>query len=269
MSDSYVDFSQLEDFGTAIGDWASARKVGIQKAMKYQMGLLAKQLMDFTPPDTLNQGRARVLDDVWYSVGYLPWFLSGGPTNKRRPSLGATDLRKLIRSRSKNREKNLTAYFSNFQSGALKGAVAGPLDKKLHSDNRNNRGGVKRRDKFKFVTADHAAVRAYVIKKQKNVGMAKGGWAEALQKFERNPPGWISKHAGHGSADDRSSDPKDPYIRMTNRSPWTERGAPRSALDRMKTAISRRVPHIYTHIEEQAKRDILRKLSTLKTRGAS
>ena len=83
----------------------------------------------------------------------------------------------------------------------------------------------------RLVPTDPKRIDAYVKRKVANIGMAKSGWVQAArvlggdQAFRSAStvtlPRWVKKHTrSSGRAIDKSQDPKNPYISVTNTVPW-------------------------------------------------
>jgi hypothetical protein len=264
-----TNLSELDGFSQALSTYANARGVSLPKALKEQMGLLAERLIDWTPPKTKEEGQKKTHDDVWYGLGYLPWFWKRKKAKSIRPIGGFDLMKEIVRLSTRHTAKNdraLERIFQGFKSGPLKDAAVGPMIPAMHHKNRDNRGVIRKKKRWDYVTTDHKAVRAYTKQRVDNVGMAKGGWVRAAEKFGRRVPQWYGRHRGRGRVWDKSTNAitDSPYILMRNRSPWSARDTgEHSAEARMTQAIGSRVPHIYESIKHANERDIMRLLNAV------
>ena len=83
------------------------------------------------------------------------------------------------------------------------------------------------------------ALKTYINKVKKRVGIAKSGWAACAQQIKVDQkqksttgiPAWVTRHAGgrEGAIVDQSRDKKNPRVRMTNNVPWTSQNLSNSA----------------------------------------
>jgi hypothetical protein len=252
----------LEEFARALNDYQRSKKVPVQKAMKTQMRLLIKRILDFTPPNTYAEGRARVASDVRSATGLLDANLTDGKDEAGNKKLYWKNpkIRQLIKDR---KDSVLTRIFSKFKQGAFKGAVVGgPFESSRHRSARGRRGRVSK-TLAKKATTDTKTGNAYIRKVQARVGMAQGGWAAAYDHFGGSPKSWTTRDGKHrqGTYNDESKDPINPYILLRNNSPWTK-GV--KAENVVKSAIRARTRDIRKSIilgHEFAIRNRLKKLN--------
>jgi hypothetical protein len=226
---------ELQEFANAISTYMNTRKVSVEKALKMQGRLLTKQIIDFTPPNTLAQGRKAIASDVRKTTKLL--------TPKEFIS---EKIKKLV---SKKKRETLTKVFSRFRKGKLKGSKVEPFGKQheaQHQRSRDRRGRAKSPDKFQVSTLTAAPVNAYTKRIQEKVGMAKGGWARAYARLGGKPADWYARHSNQGFFVDQSGHRDRPYILLRNRSPWAGSGnaksvvrnAMRSRAHKIKLAIA-------------------------------
>lgn len=212
-----------------------SKKVSFIKGMQTQMRLLLKRIIDFTPPKTLSQGRARV----------------------------ASDIRKVLKPLDPNkiRSERIKRLIAKGDSVGIQKALDYLGFRQAVNSQRNQRGRITLK-KPVYTKADEKEINAYIKKVQARVGMAKGGWAAAYAHFGGRPPRWQSTHSIPDSYKDELDDPKNPYVMFSNASPWAQ-GV--NSVNVVKTAIRSRSRDIYTAIEKGhafAIRSRLRKLNS-------
>ncbi len=246
-----TDAKELQEFSNAISAYINFRKIPVEKAMGIQGRLLLKNIIAFTPPKTLKQGRDRVRKDILKSVALLDPVQFG---NQKIKSLIA-----------KRKDSTLTKVFSRFPSGKLRGVKVenfGSSHIKQHQRSRDKRGRVRRKiNKVTVATTDKRAVNAYVRRVQQRVGMAKGGWAKAYIALGGRPAGWYARHSNQGIFRDESKNKINPYILIRNKSPWA---GPKESNRIVQNAISARTRAIKFAIakaHETAIKSRLRRLS--------
>jgi len=87
----------------------------------------------------------------------------------------------------------------------LRKAIVAPFNPKFHTSQRRSRGrvtGNSNRMRYLYATPDVDKIKAYIEKKQKNVGMAKGGWVSALTALGGKAAAWYAKHRNQGTHSD-------------------------------------------------------------------
>ena len=181
-----------------------------QRTIKFQGRLLFQKVVQFTPPNDRAQGRKAVARDIKNAVAPI-----------RADAFESKSIKDLFRKKD---YLGLTRVFASIGPGPLQGATITSFRPELHTEQRNNRGRVPVRRQIKFATPDASAVTSYIRKVQERVGMAKGGFAQAVISLGGKTANWIAKWVSAGWFVDRSNNPVAPYIEQINRSPWTRRG---------------------------------------------
>src|SRR6476619_1213353 len=98
----------IPQFNDALADFIREERLEIPKGLRYQGRLLGKRLIDFTPPNTLAQGRAATARDIRRAVMPL-----------RQRDFKSKEIKKLIRDRDYSA---LEIIFARFKDGELKNA---------------------------------------------------------------------------------------------------------------------------------------------------
>lgn len=209
----------------------------VPETLREQGREIARRTMLFTPPQKgPAQGKAAVKRDIIRAVN---------PVDAK--TLRNPKLNKIAR------ERNYAAMDVIMQRVAASGGFGGrfvPFTPELHQTVRDSRGRVMRDRGLNTFDADE--VRAYIVRKQANVGRAKGGWAAALRGLGGTPPGYAARHASLGSFLDRASNPVNAYIQMTNRSEWAKGGNGGDAGRVVANALRSQVNAIYKAIADKA-----------------
>jgi hypothetical protein len=194
---------QTDAFNNAVTRYVTTLGKDSRAAIRYQSMLLAKRLVQFTPPKTRSQGRKAVKRDIERAV-----------TPIRPSDFSSKSIRKLIRARD---YAALEVIFSRFERGAMAGFAVVPFTPELHTKRRDRRGRVRK--SAKVASPDAKEVKAYVAEVQTRVGRGKSGWAKAVTQLGGNVPAWLAKHSGTGVVQDQTRGP-DPWVRMRNQSEW-------------------------------------------------
>lgn len=197
--------TQIDKFSQATG------RTG-RDFLRQRFRLLMEQVIKFSPPRNLAQGRKAVARDINRAVSVF------GVDRITDPRL------KQIWSR-----RDYPA-FNAFAAALRQPWSAAPFSPDLHEKQRNARGIVRRRSRRVFVLgrADTGALRGYVRKKQANVGIARSGWLAGLFGVSNSvgwgQPSWVTRHGiRFGAFNDWSAHPDDPTLEAVNRSPWARR----------------------------------------------
>lgn len=90
-----------------------------------------------------------------------------------------------------------------------------PFDRDKHKALRRN-GRVLVPNPYSFPVDQQSAVTALLKEKQKNVGLAKRGWANCSAQLGKTVPAWLGTK-GAGEITDHSDAPEDAYIILTNK----------------------------------------------------
>jgi hypothetical protein len=145
---------------------------------------LAKQIVGFTPPKSLAQGRKAVARDIQRAA--TPFDASKFTQPKMRERIDAL-------AKDGNYDA-LNAILKNIKGNMAKWRVA-PFHPDLHRKARVSRGRVLSTKKI-FVTQARALA-AYIKKMQDRVGLRKSGWLPALLALGGKAPAWVARHLGH------------------------------------------------------------------------
>jgi len=145
--------------------------------------------------------------------------------------------------RFKNR---LDSYIASNDTSALtklaadfgwKNVLLDEFDKSLHKNARNKTTGraEKRRASLHLVIGAEAQLAKYRKEMIARVGLTKAGWAKCadlipltgrVSSATRGFPQWVKRHRGKlasGAIVDKSNDPANPRVIMTNLTPWCSR----------------------------------------------
>jgi len=182
---------------------AAFRSLGIESKVivKDETRFLVKQVIKFTPPKTLAQGRKAVARDIKNAMEPLD---DTKFTSKK--------ISMLIRNKDVNSMREVVRRIPTMKASTVE--EFDPV--RLHERRRDSRGRVQR-SKGVFVL-DKKGWKKYVSKKQKNVGSAKAGWWPSLAAVGGSVPSWVSRHSNRfGSVDtSRLESNTSPRIRIQN-----------------------------------------------------
>jgi len=127
-----------------------------------------------------------------------------------------------------------THFLENLNVKPMIYTTVGPFDGGT-AHNKARFGKYRRVPKNQYVrlvpTTDPRKIDQYVKRKVAHIGMAKSGWVQAARalggdhafrsKSTVSLPKWVKRHTrASGRAIDKSQDPKNPYISVTNTVPW-------------------------------------------------
>lgn len=229
--------SDAREYFAAFTEFRELVRWSPQRTIKYQGRLLFQKVIQFTPPNDRAQGRKAVARDIKNAVAPI-----------KADAFESKHIKDLFRKRD---YLGLTRVFASIGPGPLQGATITSFRPELHIEQRNNRGRVPVRRQIKFATPDVAAVTAYIRKVQDRVGMAKGGFAQAVISLGGKTANWVSKWSMIGRFVDRSDNPVTPFIEQINRSPWTRRGDEDRAIS---NAMESRAVQIRSDMEARIKK---------------
>ena len=201
------------------------------ETLNEEFPLLLYKIIDFTPPNTLAQGRQAVASDI--SKVMRPFDPANVKTEGIREIVERQDIAAF----------NIVAQRA--KSGYMHGARAIPFDSAYHIAERTDRGRVGGKDRNQVVLgADAGLLKKYVRAVQDRVGYAKSGWLKALHAVGGVAQGFVEKHGtGGGDMIDNRKD-EDPSITAINRTPWAERQDEGARI--IKDAIQSRANAIFT-----------------------
>lgn len=129
-----------------------------------------------------------------------------------------------------------------------------PFDPFFYYPKRNKRGVVPKQ-RPEFATPDVRALNAYIAKKRKRVGMARGGWAKTITALKGKVPNWVARHSFRwgtfsSSGLRRITTPSGVgYFEGANLSPWAGNNAEaervtKNALNSRSEALRRKIAHL-------------------------
>ena len=279
-----IDKQEVYEFHRAVSRYIEGRKIPVEKATRDEMRLWAKYAIALTPPhkgkgqgrvrfkevggyatgvagdlQARTVGQRRVAEDVPRALGYIPWYVEQGWFDENKP-FG----RRIVKLMEQNKPLAIQEMFKNSRGLRFGGARSKHIvPKEQHQRLRTKRGGVpKNVGRLQFFTMNHSGVKDYIKSRKDNVGMAKGGWVEAIKKAGGSAARWIDKHRKEGTAKDDLKDPKDPSFYMSNKSPWAEN--PERAIRTLNTVFKRRAQNIAEKLEKAHVRAMQKKLERLK-----
>lgn len=183
-----------------------------KEVVRDQTRLLLKQVIAFTPPKTLAQGRAAVARDIRRSMS--PIVLDMFPLDRMRDRV-----EELV---EKQDVTGLRAVFANSTSWN-KWRVE-HFSETLHTFARDRRGRV-RQNRFIFITeatearknSAQSQLRRYVAKVQGFVGRLKAAWGPAYLAVGGTLPAWVARHSAvRGTVDVNFGNPQRPSIELRN-----------------------------------------------------
>lgn len=211
------------DFERAMAEYIRLKRFSLERGVREQAKLLAKELIADTPPtkgtvdgksmSARAAGRARVARDVKRAIRPL------NPSDWKSKAI-----RDLIKARD---YEGLEAVLSKFSSDKVLSFEAA-----IHLRAKAGNGRVRKQ--LAQATPDFKEHRDYVRKVQQRVGIAKGGWVKGYEAMGGKAAQWVRSHRDMGDVIDRSNDPRDPRVELLNDANW--------ALDSMaKVVIGRAV----------------------------
>lgn len=218
-----VESKGLRWFMDGLSQWLGVSNISREQGIRKAAALLTKRLIQFTPPlaakgtsggrqgsNARRTGEKAVQRDIMRAV---------------RPMIGG--LWDMPRMRNLIRAGDLVAInaiLANMQwVGHQKGAKAVRWTPGWHRQARKSRGRVT--GWTRLWTPDVAAEKAYIKKTQKNVGIARGGWAASAAALGLNPPDWIARHRRWGYFRDTLK--AGGGVTIANQSPWADYDAQR------------------------------------------
>ena len=168
----------------------------LRVVMRTQARLLFKFIIDRTPPKTRAEGRKRLEREIMRAVQPI------------KASAFKPAIRALIKA------KNYEAL-----AKILPGRIM-PFTPDLHEKVRVH-GRVRRQQGIS--SPDASEIKAYIQRKQGNVGRAKGGWAPAFVSVGGTPSAWVGRWSSLGKVVNRL-DSAEPSIDAENFSEWAGHG---------------------------------------------
>lgn len=194
------------------------------EATRGEMRRLLRLVAKITPPKSLGQGQRSVERDLRKAVQ---------PLNIRQfPGDGKFNvaMRSAIRTRNIAKAQSL---IDRITGEPLKGARVLNFSKGLHLNERGSRGRVLGKWR-KVLTLDVVEWRNRLRLLKSRVGMALGGWANAMTGLNVPVKSWASRHSSRG-AYLNSLRGLNGYLTATNRSAWAgDNGAAREVRNALK-----------------------------------
>ena len=200
---------ETENFTSKLYKYQRLTGKSFQDIVREQAKLLAKRLADLSPPKSKAQGSKSVAIDIGKVYLANDWFEN--TFQFQNQTLGERVKNLVI-------EKNATDLQAIFQhSGRLNKLHIEPFDAKKHKDARKA-GRVNYPEPYSFPLDQQGRVKKYTKDKQKNVGMAKAGWAWCYKLLDGTIPSWLSKEVGTVSPTPNGADldQNKPTITLTN-----------------------------------------------------
>jgi hypothetical protein len=227
-------------FTEKLRKYAELTGKSLRAVVKEQALLLAQKLVKLTYPASASQGKNAVSRDIGRVYVKNEWFEN--VFSFRNKALGDR-IKSLVYAKD---EGGLRDIFQ--RSSRLDLIRIEPFDASLHERMRRN-GRVVVPNPRSFPVSQQAGVKALVRKKQRNVGIAKAGWAVAVQLLGKGVPAWLNKSGG-GTVSDHSAEPHSPFVTLTNRVPWF------AALDAKANIVSRALDGRASAMISSAKRQL-------------
>jgi hypothetical protein len=198
-----------ERFTSAIKAFAEKTGRALSSVVKEQAILLAQRLAKLTYPASASQGKTRVAIDIGRVYVRNQWFEETFQFTKKSLQERISNL---VRQKD---EGALRAIFQN--TSRLQLVRLEPFDASLHARMRKD-GRVKVPEPRSFPVAQESQVKSLIREKQKNVGMAKSGWAQCASGLGKSIPAWLTK-TGTGRVTDNTAD-KNPTVTLKNVVPY-------------------------------------------------
>lgn len=211
-----------------IDRWIALKRISLRDGLRKQAGLLADELVKDTPPDkgtgaggkgiaARRMGEQRVAREITRAVRPLI------------PSqIQDNGLARLVREKRYTDLQKVVSHFSGEQVVQFSPSV--------HESARDVDGRVvKSKNQATPDWREHAQ---YIKAKQKNVGIAKGGWVASQVAMGRRPQAWLLRHAWAGACQDNTDAlAGEQNVKLQNNSDW---GGGRLAGILMRKAMTRR-----------------------------
>jgi hypothetical protein len=191
--------------------YAAAFQKNMVEALNEEWPLLMEQVIRFTPPKTLAQGRAATNRDIRKTMR---------PFDPAAPR--DSGLREVI---EKKDIEGYNAIAANVKSGPMAGTTAVAFAPEVHTRRRNRIGRVGSDSRQVVLGSDARLLARYIKDVQNRVGFAKSGWLAALRLVGgRRAQAFVERQGTFGGrvVDDRRN-PDNPSITAINATPWAAR----------------------------------------------
>ena len=226
MSDDFVRFTAMMTGGSDVARLLNRYpgKVGrtLESLVKQEARGLAVELARNTRPFGFSQkakkrGESAVAEDI-KTVFALPSD-AFEKFSSDKPAVAAKFWANIQNRRFSQAQKTLQSSGSQWSD-----VKVGRLDPKVHQQNRNVRGQVKRLTKPAAIVTSPKALNTYIAKIQKRVGFAKGSWinaAKAIGGRVRGAAQWATRHKqSPGTATIKTGDK--PAVTLINKLDYIE-----------------------------------------------
>ena len=177
-------------------------------AVKEEAALVAQSLVKLTPPGKASEGKTRVAIDLGRVYLASKWFLD--VFQFRRQKLG-DKVKEAVRRKDAG---TLETIFE--RSGKLRRIEIEPFNASRHKQLRKNGRVPQNWHPGSFPLSNESQTKRYERTKQKNVGLAKSGWATALRALGKSVAGWLDK-GDTGAVKDDLKHPTKPSITLINK----------------------------------------------------
>ncbi len=194
-----------------IAAYAKEFQKGMIESLNEEWPLLMEQVIRFTPPKTLAQGRAAVNRDIRKTM---------------RPfdpaAIRSSGIQEIV---DKKDIQGYNAVASRVTSGPMRGTTAVAFSPEVHTRRRNRIGRVGSSSAQVVLGADARSLQLYIKDVQNRVGWAKAGWLAALRLVGgRRAQSFVERQGtGGGRVVDERSNTENPSITAINSTPWASR----------------------------------------------
>ncbi len=219
MADEVISIS-IEKWTQSSATYIDKLGVTTREFLDEEWPLLLRKVMDFTPPFK-TQGTTGVSD---LSVGHAA--VSRDIQKTMRPF---SPLHVRTKGLKKALDERDIALFNliaaRVKTGPMAGARAVAFSPAVHKSQRNARGTVGKTLGNVVIGRDVEALKKYIERMKRAVGIAKSGWWSALSLVGGEAPAYVTRHGRgeYGSYIDDRKHPDDPSVTAINRTKWAAR----------------------------------------------
>jgi hypothetical protein len=184
----HIPVEQMKRLNLAMKLHVKGLRSEANKVVMKQGRLLAKDLIKFTPPARMSQGKKKVKTEINRAIKPLDFNGISDPVFRKR-----------LKQIEKQRDYTaLQAIWKNIPS--KQSAKVVPFSPSYHTNVRL-RGDILSVPKdLKVYTFDKAEQKAYVKSVQERVGRLKSSWFPLANKLQLPVAQWISRHATYGAS---------------------------------------------------------------------
>jgi hypothetical protein len=123
--------------------------------------------------------------------------------------------------------------------------ISGDAINSIHQAARSSTTGRTKSRGTKLTIAKQGELDSYIAGVIKRVGLTKAGWAECAKQLPqvvqgsmtRGIPRWVTRNSGSGSVQDNSRNASNPYVQLTNSTPWASQVIPESEIASAKAVV--------------------------------